>query len=149
MSRKIHLGRILGIGLCFGLFAETIEAGQAGSGTACGQEIRAKDVLVLDLERMRRLPEMAQDFADEQAGDFRLLLTGIEEIRTRSRHSKDPDSLIRGARKLRTKRGCDLVLVLKTGPYFGRQRNVNGRISERGYAFVVIGQSTANIPHQH
>ena len=97
-------------------------------------------MLVLDVERFRADPVMAQQYVDERAGDFRLLKTRIEEIRTRSRPSKDPDSLIRQARKLGAEHGCDLVIVLKTGPYFGRQRGMNARIKDHGYAFVVMGQ---------
>jgi hypothetical protein len=102
-----------------------------------------KDVLVLDLQSLRRHPEMAEDFVVEQAGSYRLFDTTPEVIRTRSRASKDPDSVIRSARKLGVKRGCDLVLVLKTGPYFGRQRGRNARIKDQGYAFVVVGQRIA------
>ncbi len=112
----------------------------------CGQKIRVKDVLVLDLEPLRRHPEMAQDFVVERAGEFRLLTTRLEEIRTRSRPSRDPDSVIRRARKLGAEHGCDLVLVLKTGPYFGRQRSMRSRIKEQGYAFVVIGQRISDKP---
>jgi len=146
MSRKIHLGWILGTVLCSGLSAETVQSGEASSDAECGQRIRMKDVLVLDLEHLRSHPDMAQDFVVKRAGEFRLLTTELEEIRTRSRPSRDPDSLIRRARKLGAEHGCDLVLVLKTGPYFGRQRNLNARIKEQGYAFVVMGQRIADKP---
>ncbi|MFC1776063.1 hypothetical protein ACFL3I_01820 [Pseudomonadota bacterium] len=144
MGRNIHLGLILGIGLYSGLSAETGNLGQAGSDVVCGQDIRMHDVLVLDLEPMRNDPEMAQDFVDQRAGDFRLVNSDIEEIRTRSRPSKDPHGVIRSARKLGVKHGCDLVLVLKTGPYFGKQRGWRmKRIKDKGYAFVVVGQRLA------
>ena len=139
MNRIIHLCWILGFGLCSGLSAETIKTDQANSDTVCGQDIRMHDVLVLDLESMRRDPDMAQNFVDEYAGEFRLVDTEPEEIRTRSRRSKDPHGLIRKARKYGVKNGCDLVLILKTGPYFGRQRGMKVRIRDRGYAFVVMG----------
>jgi len=136
---------MLGIGLCSGLSAESVRSGQLDPDAGCGQNIRMKDVLVLDLEPLRRHPEMAQDFVDEHAGEFRLINTKLEEIRTRFRSSKDPDGLTRKARKLGAERGCDLVLVLKTGPYLGRQRNSQARIKDQGYAFVVMGQRvTAN-----
>jgi hypothetical protein len=141
MGRHIHLGLILGIGLCSGLSAETIKTDQADSDVVCGQDIRMHDVLVLDLEPMRRDPDMAQGFVDERVGDFRLVNSDIEEIRTRSRPSKDPHGVIRSAQKLGVKHGCDLVLVLKTGPYLGRQRNRRSpRIKDQGYAFVVMGE---------
>jgi hypothetical protein len=139
MSRKIYLGWILGTMLCSGLSAENVGADQAGPDSGCGQKIRMRDVFVLDLESFRSHPEMAQGFVLERVGEFRLVKTEPEEIRTRSRPSRDPDSLIRRARKLGAKKGCDLVLVLKTGPYFGRQRNVRARIREQGYALVVMG----------
>jgi len=97
-------------------------------------------VTVLDLEPFRRQPEVAQEFVVERAGDFQLLAVEPEEIKTRSRPSKDPEDLVRRAKKLAAKHGCDLVLVLKTGPYFGRQRGMNSRIKEHGYALVVMGQ---------
>ena len=128
---------IVGALLCAGLSAK---AGEEGPDSRCGQKINMRDVLVLDLKHLRRQPEMAQDFVVDRAGEFRLLTTELEEIRTRSRPSRDPDSVIRRARKLGAEHGCDLVLVLKTGPYFGRQRNLNARIKEQGYAFVVMGQ---------
>lgn len=96
--------------------------------------------MVLDLESLQRHPELAQNFVTERVGEFRLVNTRPEEIRTRSRPSRDPESLVRRARKLGAKHGCDLVLVLKTGPYFGRQRSINARVKDRGYAFVVMGQ---------
>jgi len=145
MSRNIHLGLMLSIGLCSGLAADTTNTGQAETGTVCGQNIRMHDVLVLDLEPMRRDPDMAQDFVDQQAGDFRLVNSDIEEIRTRSRPSKDPYGVFRSAQKLGVKHGCDLVLVLKTGPYLGRQRNWRSpKIKDKGYAFVVMGQRFAS-----
>lgn len=80
----------------------------------------------------------------ERAGEFRLLTTEIEEIRTRTRPSRDPDGVIRRAQKLGAKHGCDLVLLLKTGPYFGRQRGPRARIRDHGYAFVVMGERIEN-----
>jgi hypothetical protein len=146
MNSKFHLCWMLGNGLCSGLSAETINSGQPDSDAVCGYHVRIKDVLVLDLEPLRNHPETAQDFVVEHAGEFRLADAEPEEIRTRSRASKDPDSVIRGARKLGVERGCDLVLVLKTGPYFGRQRGKNAKIRDQGYAFVVMGQRTTGKP---
>ena len=140
MNRIIHLCWILGFGLCSGLSAEAIKSSQVNPEAGCGQDIRMRDVLVLDLEPFRGHPEMAQDFVDKYAGEFRLVYTAPEEIRTRSRASKDPHGLIKKARKYGVKNGCDLVLILKTGPYFGRQRGRKVRIRDRGYAFVVMGQ---------
>jgi len=137
MRRTLHLGWVLGALLSSGLSAEVAKA---DPDSECGRKIRARDVLVLDLEHLRPHPEMAQEFVVERAGEFRLLTIELEEIRTRSRPSRDPDSVIRRARKLGAEHGCDLVLVLKTGPYFGRQRGMNARIKEHGYAFVVMGQ---------
>jgi len=145
MVNKIHLGLILVFGLCSGLSAETIITNRVDSDVACGQDIRMRDVLVLDLEPMRRDPEMAQGYVDERVGEFRLINSDIEEIRTRSRPSKDPHAVVRSAQKLGVKHGCDLVLVLKTGPYLGRQRNWRSpRIKDQGYAFVVMGERVAS-----
>ena len=88
MSSKVHLSWIFGALLCSGLSAEIARADQPGPDSECGQKIRAKDVLVLDVAPLRRHPEMAQDFVVERAGEFRLLTTELEEIRTRSRPSR-------------------------------------------------------------
>lgn len=125
-----------------GLLIAPGKAGAADPGAGCGGNVRAKDVLVLDLESFRGRPEAAQEYADERAGNFRLLKADIREIRTPVPPARDPQSLVRSARRLGVKSGCDLVLVLKTGPYFGRQRNMNARIRDRGYAFVALGQRT-------
>jgi len=138
--RRIRVSLLVGTVLCFGLSAETVGDDRENPDSVCGQTVRARDVYVLDLEPMRRQPEMAQDFVVERAGKFRLLTTEPEEIRTRSKPSRDPGSLVRRAQKLAAEHGCDLVLVLKTGPYFGRQRGMRSRIKEKGYAFVVMGQ---------
>ena len=140
MSRSIHFSWILGALLCSGLSAEIAVADRPGTDSRCGQKINMRDVLVIDVEHLRRQPDMAQDFVVDRAGEFKLLTTELEEIKTRSRPSRDPDSVIRRARRLGAEHGCDLVLVLKTGPYFGRQRNVRARVKEHGYAFVVMGQ---------
>jgi hypothetical protein len=122
------------------MFAGNVGADEARPGSRCGQAISARDVFVLDLEPLRHHPDMAQEFVVERAGEFRLLTTEIEEIRTRSRPARNPEGVVRRAQKLGAKHGCDLVLVLKTGPYFGRQRSPRSRIKEHGYAFVVMGQ---------
>lgn len=146
MTRTPHLGWMLGTVLCYGLSADPV---LAAPDSECGRKINARDVLVLDLEHLRRYPDMAQEFVVEQAGEFRLLTTEIEEIRTRARPARDPDSVIRRARKLGAEHGCDLVLVLKTGPHFGRQRGKWGTIKEHGYAFVVLGQRVTTDSRAH
>ena len=133
---------VTGIWLCPFAFAETIEPGHAYADSICDQQVHTREVLVLDLEPLRREPEMAQAYAEKHAGEFRLLSTTPETIITRTRPSKNPDDLIRRARKAGAKEGCDLVFVLKTGPYFGRQRGRNPRIRDQGYAFVVMGHRT-------
>lgn len=140
MSR-IGIGLLIGVVICAGLPAETVGDDRAVPEPACGQSVRAKDVYVLNLEALRSEPEMAQDFVVERAGEFRLLATEPEEIRTRSRPSRDPGNLVRRAQKLAAEHGCNLVLVLKTGPYLGRQRGSYPRIKDQGYAFVVMGQT--------
>ena len=98
-----------------------------------------RDVLVLDLESLRFDPERAQEFLDQRAGEFILINTKPEFIITPHRPVMDPHSVIRQAQKFGVKKGCDLVLVLKTGPYFGRQRGWKSRPKDQGYAFVVLG----------
>jgi len=106
----------------------------------CGQGLTARDVLVLDLQKMERTPDLAQDYVLEQAGDYRLAQPLIQEFRMKKRPSIDPGGVERGARKLGARIGCDLVLVLKTGPYLGKQRGRNARIKDQGYALVSIGR---------
>jgi len=144
MDRTTHLAWVLSIGLCTGLSSEAIAANQVDPEVVCGQMVAKRDVLVLNLESMRYDPEKAQQYIIDQAGEFRLLSPKIEEILTRSRPSKDAYSITRRAQKLAEKLGCDLVLVVKTGPYFGRQRRPNARIKDGGYAWVVMGQRVSS-----
>lgn len=106
----------------------------------CGLDIRARDVTVIDLQHLVRDPETAQALVHEQVGDYRLAHPLIDEFRTRNRPSGDPDAVIRGARKLGEKKGCDLVMILATGPYLGRQRGRNSIPKDGGYVMVTMGQ---------
>lgn len=106
----------------------------------CDLDILARDVTVLDLQHLVREPETAQAFVHEQVGDYRLAHPLIDEFRTRNRPSGDPDAVIRGARKLGEKKGCDLVMILATGPYLGRQRGRNSIPKDGGYVMVTLGQ---------
>ena len=142
MNIRVHLAWVCGIGFCSVLSAGTGMPSLDDMETVCAQRTRPSDVLVLNLEHLRFQPDEAQDFVVGNTGGYRLLDTRPEEIITRSRISKDPQRFTRKARKLGAKRGCNLVVVLKTGPYFGRQRNINGkaRIRDQGYALVVMGE---------
>ncbi len=141
MIRKAHLDLILSLGLFLALF---IEAGQAAPTTGCGQDVSTRDVMVLDLEPFGNDLEITQEYLLEHAGEYRLLDTRPEEMIMRSRPTKDPHGMFRQAQKLGERRGCDLVLILKTGPYFGKQRGWRMRkVKDKGYAFVVVGQRLA------
>ena len=140
MKSRFYLAWILGVGLWSGLSADSGEPGHEYSGSECGQDVRMRDVLVLDLESFRAHPEEAQEFVDRRVGEFRLVNTKPEVIITPYRPSMDPDSVFRQARKFGVKKGCDLVLVLKTGPYLGKQRGWKSRPRDKGYAMVVMGQ---------
>jgi hypothetical protein len=107
---------------------------------ACGLDIRARDVIVIDLRRLVNDPEKAQALVHEQVGDYRLAHPLIDEFRTAYRPSGDPDAVIRGARKLGEKKGCDLVMVLASGPYLGRQRSRKATPKDGGYVMVSMGQ---------
>lgn len=138
MNWGTHTGLIWSIGLCLGLCVQTSQAAPANG---CGQPIRTRDVMVLDLEPFARDLETTQEYLLEHAGEYRLLDARPEEIFMRSRPGKDPHATFRQAQKLGKRKGCDLVLILKTGPYFGRQRGWRmKRIKDHGYAFVVVGQ---------
>jgi hypothetical protein len=104
-----------------------------------------KDVLVLDLRPLRRQPDKAREFVIDRAGEFRLAGTEPEEIRSRIRPAEELSGISKSARRLGVERGCNLVLVLRTGPYFGRQRNPQARIRMRRYAFVVMGERMQEI----
>lgn len=131
---------MLCMGGCSGLSANTDLNKQEDS--VCDQGTGPADVLVLNLEHLRRDPDSAQDFIVDHTGGYKLLDTKPKEMITRARISKDPGGFQRQARKFGARSGCDLVLVLKTGPYFGRQRGLNPprRIKDQGYALVVMGQ---------
>ena len=126
--------------------AEASEPEATESDAVCGLELHSRDVLVLDVQHLLNTPDLADDFVIEHAGEYRLADPLIEEVRMSSRPSKDPDLLIRAARKLGVQKGCDLVLVLKTGPYFGRQRSQKRKAKNKGYALVATGQRVAATP---
>lgn len=141
MNWKIHAALIWGFGLYLALMSE---AGQAAPVSGCGQDVGMRDVMVLDLEPFGRDPETTEEYLLEYAGQYRLLNARIEEIFMRSRPAKDPHAMFRRAQKLGEKRGCDLVLILKTGPYLGKQRGWRmKRVKDHGYAFVVVGERLA------
>lgn len=106
----------------------------------CGLDIRARDVTVIDLQHLVRDHEAAQALVHEQVGDYRLAHPLLDEFKTRNRPSGDPDAVIRGARKLGEKKGCDVVMILATGPYLGRQRGRNSIPKDGGYVMVTMGQ---------
>ena len=144
MSSKFYPGLILATVLCSGLSADITNTGHVNSSTGCGQDISPRDVMVLDLEPISNDLEITQDYLFEHAGEYRLLTARPEEMIMRSSPQKDPHGMFRQAQKLGERRGCDLVLILKTGPYFGKQRGWRmKRIKDKGYAFVVVGQRLA------
>ena len=107
---------------------------------ACGLDIRTRDVIVIDLRHLVNDPEKAQALVHEQVGNYRLAHPLIDEFRTANRPSNDLDAVIRGARKLGEKKGCDLVMVLATGPYLGKQRGRKSIPKDGGYVMVTMGQ---------
>jgi hypothetical protein len=135
-----------GMGMYTALPAETVSPAPKVTSTLCGQELQARDVLVLDLRRLGRDPEQAEAFVLEQAGEYRLTKPLIQEFRMPFRPSGNPEGVTRGARKLGLKKGCDLVLLLDSGPYLGRQRSWKARIKDHGYALVSVGQRVADSP---
>lgn len=143
MIGRFHLTCLLGAGIsvCASLPAEP-----ESHETVCGLELRAQDVLVLDVQHMIRTPELADEFVIERAGEYRLADPLIQEFRMPFRPSGNPEGVTRGARKLGVKKGCDLVLVLDTGPYLGKQRSWKARIKDHGYALVAMGQRSTGNP---
>ena len=142
MIREFFSACVLGagIGMYAALPAQETNPSLEKPSTVCGQELRTRDVLVLDLQHLLSTPDLADDFVLEHAGEYHLADPLIEEFRMSTRPSKDPEAVTRGARKLGIKRGCDLVLVLKTGPYLGKQRGRKARARDHGYALVAVGQ---------
>lgn len=148
MIRRLHRVFLLGTSLwfCTALPAETADPAPEIPATPCGQHLRAQDVLVLDLRPLARAPERAEEFVIEQAGSYRLVKPVIQEFRMPFRPATNPEGVIKRARQLGVKEGCDLVLVLDTGPYLGRQRSWKARIKDHGYALVSVGQRVARNP---
>jgi hypothetical protein len=150
MIRNFPMFMALGIvlGACSGLHAN--EAGTPPANeppsSVCSRDVRARDVLVLDIQHLVRKPDEAGVYVLEQAGEYRLDRPLIREFKTRTRPSKDPKVVTRAAQKLAVRQGCDLVLVLDTGPYFGRQRSRNARMKDGGYALVAMGQRFPSSP---
>ena len=144
MIRRIHGIFLLlaGMGFCIGLSAGNAFPGSEGRPAICGEQLSARDVLVLDVQHLSNQPEVAQQYVLDQAGEYRLAKPVIQEIRLKSRPTKDPDAVIHRSRRLGVDRGCDLVVVLKTGPYMGKQRGRNARMKDQGYVMLSIGQRT-------
>ena len=124
------------------LSAANVHTAQKGAPAVCGEQLSPGDVLVLDVQHLANQPEQAQEFVLDQAGEYRLAKPVIQELRLKSRPNMDPDAVTHRVRRLGVERGCDLVVILKTGPYFGKQRGRNTRIKDQGYAMVSIGQRT-------
>lgn len=148
MIRRYHLVLLLfaGMGAWATLSAGDVHTAQKGSPAVCGEQLSPRDVLVLDVQQLSNHPEQAQKFVLDQAGEYRLAKPVIQELRLKSRPNMDPDAVTHRVRKLGVERGCDLVVVLKTGPYFGRQRGRNTKVKDQGYAMVSIGQRLADTP---
>ena len=134
------------MGMYTALPAETGSPAHEVTSSVCGQELQARDVLVLDLRHLARDPEQAEAIVLEQAGDYRLTKPLIQEFRMPFRPSGNPEGVTRGARKLGVKKGCDLVLLLDSGPYLGKQRSWKAKIKDHGYALVSVGQRVADSP---
>ena len=128
----------------------TLTATSAGSDKSqpavCGLDLSPRDVLVLDVQHLLSDPDQADDYVIERAGNYVLADPLIEEFRMPFRPTVDPDGVIRAARKFGVKKGCDLVLILKTGPYLGKQRGRSARVKDHGYAFVAAGQRVTDTP---
>ena len=135
-----------GMSVCAALPAEMSDSAPERLSTVCDQELRARDVLVLDLRHMVRTPDLANEFVLEQAGEYRLAKPLIQEYRMPFRPSGNPEGVAREARKMGARKGCDLVLVLDTGPWLGKQRSWKSRMKDHGYALVSIGQRIALEP---
>ena len=90
--------------------------------------------------------DLADEFVLEQAGEYRLAKPLIQEYRMPFRPSGNPEGVAREARNMGVRKGCDLVLVLDTGPWLGKQRSWKSRMKDHGYALVSIGQRIAVEP---
>ena len=122
------------------LTAVVAQGDEPAPAAVCGLELSPRDVLVQDVQHLVTDPDQADDYVIERAGNYRLADPLIDEFRMPFRPTVDPDGVIRAARKFGVKKGCDLVLILKTGPYLGKQRGRNARVKDHGYAFVTTGQ---------
>ncbi|MEE4217827.1 MAG: hypothetical protein V2I48_09470 [Xanthomonadales bacterium] len=135
---------LAGMGLCAVFSAGNAFPISEGRPAICGAQLSARDVLVLDVQHLSSQPELAQQYVLDQAGEYRLAKPIIQELILKSRPGKDPDAAMHRLRRLGVERGCDLVVVLKTGPYLGRQRGRNVRMKDQGYVMVSIGQRTVD-----
>jgi hypothetical protein len=142
MIRRISRTCLLGTAttVCAAFSVGIADTAPSEFAEVCGQELQTRDVLVLDLQHLYTTPDLADDFVLERAGDYVLANPLIDEFRMPFRPAVDPDGVIRAARKYGVKKGCDLVLILKTGPYLGKQRGRSARVKDHGYAFVAAGQ---------
>ena len=90
-----------------------IIAPNADDSQKCGDKIKTKEVMVLDLEPFGEDQEAAKRFVDKHAGNHFIASVAPEEIQTVSKSIfYTRKSGIKRAAKEAAKRGCDLVLVL-------------------------------------
>lgn len=146
MIRGFRRNYLPGVAIAAGIALTAMAAEDDAPAPLCGQDLSSRDVLVLDVQHFLTDPDLADDYVIERAGNYRLADPLIDEVRMPFRPAVDPDGVIRVARKHGVKEGCDLVLILKTGPYFGRQRGRKARVKDHGYAFVATGQRVAVSP---
>lgn len=100
------------LSVCCVAQAEII-APNVGDSEKCGEKIKTKDVMVLDLEPFGEDQEAARRFVDKHAGNHFIASEAPEEIKTVSKGIfYTRKSGIKRAAKEAAKRGCDLVLVL-------------------------------------
>lgn len=119
----------------------------------CGEKVKTKDVMVLDVEPFQGNNQAILDFVAKHAGEVSMYSPAPELIETKWKGAfYSRDSGIKRARKEAAKRGCDLVIVLQAGTevenvmaWGNSQENMNARARPDGTGgYRISGSSSTN-----
>lgn len=104
--------------LAFNVQAQIIQP-NAGVSQDCGSKVKKSKVMVLDIESFGEDREAAEAFIRKHAGEHRIVSATPENILTSLLVFGTPSrkTAIKAARRQASKRGCDLVIVLRASTY--------------------------------
>jgi hypothetical protein len=132
--------------LAFNLQAQIIQP-NAGVSDDCGPKIKKSKVMVLDIESFGEDREASEAFIREHAGEHRIVSATPENILTSLYVVGNPSrkTAIKSARRQASKRGCDLVIVLRASTFPIGSIGTATSMAGVGDSKVAIGSSSARM----